>query len=42
MERITSNARYAVWDGDRGEGSAIFESTIFNARYAVGDGDRGE
>ena len=37
-----SNARYAVRDGDRGEGGAIIESRIPNARYTVRDGDGGE
>ena len=39
---MISNARYAVGDGDRGEGRAIIESIISNARYAVGDSDGGE
>ena len=34
--------RYAVGDGDGGEGGAIIESIISNARYAVGDADGGE
>ena len=42
IESTTSNACYAVGDGDRGEVGAIFESLISNTRYAVGDGDRGE
>lgn len=36
------NARYAIWDGDGGEGGATIESFISNACDAVGDGDRGE
>lgn len=33
---MISNARYAVRDGDGGEGGTIIESIISNARYAVG------
>ena len=42
IERITSNTRYAVGDGNGGEGGATRESTTSNTRYAVGDDNRGE
>ena len=41
-ERTSSNARYAIGDGDRGEGGAAGESLISNACNAIGDGDGGE
>ena len=42
MESPISNARYAVGDGDGGEGVALKESTTSNTRYAVRDSDGGE
>ena len=39
---IISNTRYAVGDGDGGEGGAIIESIMSNTYYTVGDGDGGE
>ena len=39
MESRFSNTRYAIGDGDGGEGGATSKSTISNARYAVRDGD---
>ena len=41
-ESIISNARYAVRDGDRGEGGATIERFISNTRHAVRDGDGGK
>ena len=37
MESISSNARYAIGDSNRGEGGVTFESVISNARYALRD-----
>ena len=45
MENPLSNTRYAIGDGDGGdggEGVAITERSISNTRYAIGDGDGGE
>ena len=42
IERIFSNARYGVGDGDGGEGEATIERPGFNARYGVRDGYGGE
>jgi type IV secretory pathway VirB2 component (pilin) len=39
---IISNTRYAVGDGDGGEGGAIIESIMSNTYYTVRDGDGGE
>ena len=36
-ESIISNARYAIRDGDGGEGGAVIESSISNACDAIGD-----
>ena len=36
---MTSNARYALGDGDGSKGGAILKSITSNARYAVGDGN---
>ena len=36
-ERLVSNARYGVGNGDGGEGGAISECTFSNACYGVGD-----
>ena len=41
-ESPRSNAYYAVADGNRGEGGAIFESLISNPLYAVANGNGGE
>ena len=42
MERIISNARHAVTDGDGGKAFAIRERFFSNARHTVGDGDGGK
>ena len=42
MERIISNARHAVGDGDGGKARATRERIPSNARHAVGDGDGGK
>ena len=36
-ERIISNARHTIGDGDGGKARAIKERTISNARHTVGD-----
>ena len=41
MERILSNNRHAVWNGDAGKVVAISERKISNTRDTVGDGDAG-
>ena len=42
LERVLSNARYAVGDGYGGEGGATIERIVSNACYGVGDGEGGE
>ena len=42
IERIFSNARHAVGDGDGGQVRTASERRISNARHAVGDGDGGQ
>ena len=41
-ERITSNARHVIGDGDGGKARAFTERIISNARHTVADGDRGK
>ena len=41
-ERIISNARHTIGDGDGGKARAIRERMISNARHAVADGDGGK
>ena len=36
-ERIISNARHTVGDGDGGQARAAIERTLSNARHTVGD-----
>ena len=39
---MISNARYAIADGDGGEGGALIESSISDARNTIRDDNRGE
>ena len=39
FERISSNARHGVGNGDGGQAAATLERLISNDRYGVGDGD---
>jgi len=41
-ERITTNARHAIGDGDGGKARATLERRTSNARHTVGDGDGGK
>ena len=40
IERITSNARHTVGDGDGGKARAMIERTTSNACHAIWNSDR--
>ena len=42
LERIISNARHTIGNGDGGQARAFIESLTSNGRHAVADGDGGQ